>query len=1045
MFRLVLRWVVVGVVVAASGPVAGAREPVRTWEGSITLPTYPWYEDVNPVFRAFENRIYYPYSRQDLIAKEAVPRTYRTLNLENEYLRVTCIPELGGRIHSVLNKVTGEEMFHTNEEIKPALIAMRGAWISGGIEWNPGPQGHTVTILEPVDVRVIENADGSATLHVANIEMMFRTRWRVAVTLHPGRAALDQAFEIANPTDGVHPYYFWNCTAFPNLPGTRYIIPMTLGTDHYGTSFYSWPIHEGVDLTYLKNYPTMTNTFGYGIAFDFFGAYDVDRDRGVVAIADHRTVPGRKGWTWGQDDFGLVSQMALSDADPVDAQYIEVQTGPLLTQSDYGMLQPRQRVAWEETWYPVHGLGDGFEYANARVAANATRSDGTLELRLLGTEVVPGAHLSLRHGDASLLETGFPLSPIEPALAILHEVPEGPIAVTVTDGDGAILLQYETPLVVPFVEEPDLTSGTPEEPTADDLFAEAWLKDSQSDAPAARAGYEKVLAVDPQHAGAHLGLATLNLEQSRFEEAAEHARRARAAAPSEGRSEGELLRGEAWVLHGIAHLLMGEVEKAEQVASVAIRRYYNLARARDLHGRALMRMGRAADAVRAFHRAMLDAETGASYLLSSHSDAWLRQPALMGPDAQARRHWLAARLATGDATVHTEARHLFDEEDPLDHFLGAIAGFQNRRTLTAFAREFVDYAGELEFNTLEVALFFAHLGMDTHALQWLEAVLANAPSTRFGLMTRYHAAAIADRLGQTAKAAYHRDLARAGNPDFVHPARVEDEAVLRAALAKNAEDAHAHLLLGHVLAGLHRVDEALPHWREAVALDETLSTGWHVLGLHARVIEQDHAAAEQHFRKAIAARPTDQVSHYQLFQVLQAQGRRAEGIAMAEAMPLEPTPRYDVILWLADAYLHEGRLDDCIDYLRTARLSNWEGHTRPRDIFVAALMTRGKQAFEAGALEAAAADFAKALTYPENLEVGARYELTDAETRYWLGKALHALGRVEEARAEWATGAAQHTSQHPPLPNIPTFPAQDEHVAKCRAALDALDAGEAIP
>lgn len=418
---------------------------------------------------------------------------------------------------------------------------------------------------------------------------------------------------------------------------------------------------------------------------------------------------------------------------------------------------------------------------------------------------------------------------------------------------------------------------------------------------------------------------------------------------------------------------------------------------------------------------------------------------MLGPDPQARRHWLAARLAAGDDAVHAEAQRLFDEDDPLDHFLGAIAGFESPEALAAFVREFVGYAGELEFNAVEVALFFAHLGMDAHALEWLEEVLAHAPADAFGPMTHYHLAAIAGRLGDDAKAAHHRGIARAGNPDFVHPSRVEELAVLRAALEADPADAHAHLFLGHLLAGLHRVDEALPHWHEAVALDEALSTGWHVLGLYARRIERDHEAAEGHFRKAIAARPSDQYSHYQLLQTLQAQGRRAEGIAIAEAMPLDPTPRYDVILWLADAYLHEGRLDDCIGYLREARLSNWEGHTRPRDTFAEALMARGKQAFEAGDLEAAAEDFAEALTYPGNLEVGARYELTDAETRYWLGKALHALGRIDEARAEWETGAAQHTSHDPPLPNIPTFAAQDEHVEKCKAALAALDAGAPIP
>ena len=117
----------------------GATEAVQHREEVLTLQTYPWYDDPHPVLRAYEGSIYYPYSRQDLISKAGAPHDYRALILENDYLRVTCIPELGGRIWSVLVKATGREMFHHNDVVKPALIAMRGAWISGGIEWNSGP------------------------------------------------------------------------------------------------------------------------------------------------------------------------------------------------------------------------------------------------------------------------------------------------------------------------------------------------------------------------------------------------------------------------------------------------------------------------------------------------------------------------------------------------------------------------------------------------------------------------------------------------------------------------------------------------------------------------------------------------------------------------------------------------------------------------------------------------------------------------------------------------------------------------------------------
>ncbi len=159
------------------------------------------------------------------------------------------------------------------------------------------------------------NKDGSAYLEVSNLEKTLRTRWTVRVTLHPGRAYLDEQIRIVNPVDAVNPYYFWNCTAFPAKKGTRFMYPMTIGTDHYGREFFNWPINDGKDLSWLKNYERSASIFAVDCMFDFFGAYDVDDDRGVVQVANHYELSGKKAWTWGTWDFGLVSQENLTDDD----------------------------------------------------------------------------------------------------------------------------------------------------------------------------------------------------------------------------------------------------------------------------------------------------------------------------------------------------------------------------------------------------------------------------------------------------------------------------------------------------------------------------------------------------------------------------------------------------------------------------------------------------------------------------------------------------------------------------------------------------------
>ena len=365
---------------------------------------------------------------------------------------MTCLPELGGRLHSVLDKTQGKEMFHLSRVIKPGMIGMRGAWISGGVEWNSGPHGHTVTVVSPVSALVGTDADGSAYLEISNQEQIFRTRWTVRVTLHPGRASLDERICLYNPTDGSHPYYFWNCTAFPNLPGTRFIYPMTLGTDHNGREFFRWPVHEGRDLTWLKNYETYTSIFAVDCTHDFFGAYDVDADRGITQVANHHQLGGKKAWTWGEWEFGKVAQQNLTDE---DGPYIEVQSGPLPTQSDYGMLGPRDHVAWQEWWYPIHGLGDGFEYANQELATQTLREGGRWELRLLATARQPQAVCVLSSQGRELDRRQLDLTPETPAAIVLDQAPPEPVQVTVTSQDGRVLAQFQTPLDVPTVEPPD--------------------------------------------------------------------------------------------------------------------------------------------------------------------------------------------------------------------------------------------------------------------------------------------------------------------------------------------------------------------------------------------------------------------------------------------------------------------------------------------------------------------------------------------------------------------------------------------------------------
>lgn len=994
------------VVAVLSITAMAAGESVQYREDKLTLPTYPWHDDPHPALRAYENVIYYPYTRQEFIENKSVPRDYRTLVVENEYLRVTCIPELGGRIHSVFVKATGQEMFHCNKEIKPALIAMRGAWISGGIEWNSGPHGHTVTIVSPVDAVVRENGDGSATLIVGNTEKMFRTRWTVELTLHPGKAYLDEAIRMYNPTDTVAPYYFWNCTAFPNLEGTRFIYPMTLGTDHNGTSFYTWPIHEGKDLSYLKNYPTMSSIFGYECDFDFFGAYDVNLDRGIVSYANHHELPGKKAWTWGKDDFGVVSQMSLSDAGPVDAQYIEVQSGPLLTQSDYGMLKPGREVRWREYWYPAHGLGDGFEYATRDVVAQTRRDAGALQVRLLGTAVYPGAHCVVSRGGAVLLDTTTDLSPDKAALLDVPGAGDTPVDIRVAAADGAVLLQYTSPLNIPVVEAPDLTEHPAREDgksTADELYAKAFLLHSQTEPDSARDAYLAVLKEDPLHAPALCGLAALSLKCADWKSAMAYAEKA---------SSRDADNTDAWYALAVARMHSGDLANAKKAAYKAALTPAKDGRGYFLVGRIEMLQGNYAEALRVFEFAQRK----------------------NGLDPAVRNGRLAALLALGDTAGASKMAGEAILQDPTDFTLGALQAVASGQC-DVYAEHLAAGCGEKDFTLQEAACFLFDLGLYGQAAQVLDAGLIRGLEDP---VTRCYAAWCYHKMGNDPVAATHVNQAAAQVKEGAFPSRPEDLPVFEFAVSVLPDAGRLRTLLGALYAHFGRLDDAVAQWRAAVEKDPSLGIAWRLLALHAWKKDNNLEQAADCMHKALQARADDQILCRDLAQLLEKLERRGEAIALVEAMPKTGEVRYDVCLWLAKAYLDEKRYNDCIALLEQARFSNWEGQTTPRDLFVSALMARGKGAFDGGDPESARADFERALTYPENLEVGRPYVETNAETHYWLGRALSSLGRVEEARKAWETGAGQHTSKDPKLAFVTVTPTQDEYVLKCRTALEVL-------
>ena len=187
---------------------------VKAWRETIVIPTYEvGTPEKYPVF--LEKRVYqassgavYPHPVIEHISDEKVNKKWDVIFIENKYIKLMILPALGGRIQMAYDKIRARHFVYYNEVIKPALVGLTGPWISGGIEFN-WPQHHRPSTYDPVDSAIEENADGSVTVWVSELERMFRTKGMAGFTLHPDKAYLEIKAQLYNRTPHPQTFLWW--------------------------------------------------------------------------------------------------------------------------------------------------------------------------------------------------------------------------------------------------------------------------------------------------------------------------------------------------------------------------------------------------------------------------------------------------------------------------------------------------------------------------------------------------------------------------------------------------------------------------------------------------------------------------------------------------------------------------------------------------------------------------------------------------------------------------------------------------------------------
>ena len=349
-----------------------------------TVKTYP-FSDPDPV--ADPSDLFYPYFRFDGFSAKGTERQWKVVSLENDYIKLTLFPEIGGKIWGAVDKTTGKEFIYNNHVVKFRDIAMRGPWTSGGIEFNFGIIGHAPTSSTPVDYVTRQKPDGSVSCYVSSYELVTRTLWTVEVNLPKDKAYFTTTTTWHNSSSIDQPYYQWMNAGYPAAGNVEFCYPGTNYIGH-GGELHSFPLDEqGRDISWYEK-----NDFGNSKSYhivgkynDFYGAYWHDNDFGSIHHADYDEKLGMKIFLWGLSREGGIWEDLLTDT---NGQYIELQSGRMYNQpASNSSLTPYKHTAfgpqatdrWTEYWFPVKGI-KGVSKASRIGALNVLREDGFLKL-----------------------------------------------------------------------------------------------------------------------------------------------------------------------------------------------------------------------------------------------------------------------------------------------------------------------------------------------------------------------------------------------------------------------------------------------------------------------------------------------------------------------------------------------------------------------------------------------------------------------------------------------------------------------------------------
>jgi tetratricopeptide (TPR) repeat protein len=968
---------------------------VQATEGTIDLPTY--IRDTPEAVPIFERdwsyqrarRSVYPYVLDDNMTREKKTVTYKALYLENEYIKLCVLPEIGGRLYYAIDKTNNYDIIYYNHVIKPGNVGMLGAWISGGVEWNAFHH-HRNTTNMPVDYKIVENPDGSQTIWVGETELRHRMQWAIGITLYPGKSYMEITGRLINSTANNNSMLYWSNIATHVDENYQIIFPQSVefGMFHCKNSFCHWPVTQepyngieeysnGIDASWWKNHFMSNSIFIYDQKEDFLAGYDYGRKAGTMITANHHIVKGGKFWLWGPNSEW--DSKILTDN---SGHYCELMVGAYSdNQPDYNWSNPYEVKQFTHYLYGVRDIA-GVKTGNRRAALNLElEQNGKVLMGANVTEKMKNVTVVLSARGKNIFNETLDMAPDKPfvkRLDVGKNIAETELTMTLIDVQGKQLLAY-TPIVNRGAEKPlPEIVDEPLLPQQIENTEECYLvglRNLQFHNPFINPVdyFEEVLRRDPNDTRANTQMGVWWRQRGDNPKAAAYLRR---AIKRQTKDYTRPKDGEAMYNLGLILKAEGHFEAAMDTLYRAVWNYeYNSAANYQL-AQLYVSAGDYESALERLNEALI--YNGNNFNALNLKAAILRH---QGKKQEA--------LNCIERTLET---------DPINAYA------THEKELLDGGKAFIALMRDIPESYLELAIAYWHNGFLKEAVEILKDI-----DTRVVYPTiRMYLAFWADKTGDKNAAKKYYESALSLPTDYCNMFRLETVAVLEKAKEYVPNNDKIYYYLGNLFYD-KQPDTAMANWQQCVAINPNCAMAWRNLGwghcLHTGDLKQSAGC----YRKAIELLPEEPLFLEEIDQVYELKGEDVQvRYDLLKSHHQTALKRYYPLAAEVITGTFVGDYDYVLDLLKNCYFPTREGVANFHDIYVDALMMAAQEKTAKGQYTEAVALYEKCFEYPVNHQVflvDTRVP-RDAQTYYFIGETYEKAGNRSKAALNYKKSAA---------------------------------------